>query len=154
VLHNNTLIASRLERCITGVTRNPSLARGVTVGFDAPVTPNPGDTLALRVSTRIGTTATDAKCSGPGGSHNNATGLRLYYDSASRASQFSPSPGVDFYLHANGSACGSGASTGVTLTLNSNAPTTANAKCKDSGSLHFAGGNPYSIIGTWQMTLP
>ncbi len=40
------------------------------------------------------------------------------------------------------------------LTLNNNAPADPTAKCKDSGGLHFAGGNPYSVIGTWQMTLP
>ena len=43
-----------------------------------------GDVLSLRVSTRIGTNPDGTKCAGPGGSHNNALGLRLYYDAASR----------------------------------------------------------------------
>ncbi len=49
VLHNNNLVASGLRRCITGVTRNPSLATKAVVAFDAPfqvVTLNSGDTMA------------------------------------------------------------------------------------------------------------
>jgi hypothetical protein len=40
----------------------------------------------------------------------------------------------------------------TTRILDANAPTAATAKCKDSGALNFARGNPFSIIGTW--TLP
>jgi hypothetical protein len=28
------------------------------------------------------------------------------------------------------------------------------AKCKDSGAVNFAGGNPWTEIGTWTMTVP
>ena len=72
----STLIASGLQRCISGVTRNPSKAKEAIVTWDAfaPFTVNHGDTLSFKVSTRIGTTPTDAKCLGPGGSHNNAVG--------------------------------------------------------------------------------
>jgi probable HAF family extracellular repeat protein len=52
VLHNGTPVASGLKRCITGVTRNPSVATKAIVGFDPfeAVTLNSGDTLALKVS--------------------------------------------------------------------------------------------------------
>jgi hypothetical protein len=112
----------------------------------------------LRVSTRIGTNPDGSKCAGPGGSHNSAVGLRLYYDSASRASRFdatiAPNPSEDLYLHSNGGPCpnGDGQSPGVTArTLDTTAPSAASAKCKDSGVVNFAGGNPFSAIGTWSL---
>ena len=153
-MKNGTPIASGLQRCVTGVTRNASLAKEVTVSWDASPTGSlaPGDVLALRVSTRIGTNPNGTKC-GPAG-HNSAVGLRLYYDASSRASRvgavISPDPGVDLYLHSNGNACGNAESTGVTTrTLNSTAPIGASAKCKDSTSISFAGGNPFKMIGIW-----
>ena len=76
------------------------------------------DVLALRVSTRIGTNPDDTKCSGPGGSHNSGAGLRLYYDSTSRASRFdatiAPDPNENLYLRSDGSVCGGTESTRVT----------------------------------------
>ncbi|MGH9908759.1 MAG: LamG domain-containing protein [Pyrinomonadaceae bacterium] len=75
---NDTLVAEGETRCITGVTRNPSKAKEVSVEF-GPISDGgfaSGDGLALRVLTRIGTNPDDTKCSGPGGSHNNAVGLR------------------------------------------------------------------------------
>jgi hypothetical protein len=84
-----------------------------------------------------------------------ATSLAAQLSKEPGAIHFAPSPSDDLYLHSDGSACGTSASTGVTtLTRDSNAPTAANAKCKDSGGLHFSGGNPYSVIGTWQLTVP
>src|SRR6185369_7794433 len=57
LLKNGDAVASGLKRCITGVTRNASLAKEAIVAFDAfdsePVAS--GDVLALRISTRIGT---------------------------------------------------------------------------------------------------
>ena len=159
LLRNGTSVASGLGRCIAGVTRNPDLARDALVEFDpfglVPIAS--GDVLALRASARIGTKPDDTKCSGPGGSHNSAVGLRLYYDAASRRSRFdatiAPSPEEDLFLHSDGTPCGGTQSTGVTTRfLDANAPTAATAKCKDSGALNFARGNPFSIIGTW--TLP
>ena len=117
-----------------------------------------GDVLALRVSARIGTNPDGSKCAGPGGSHNSAVGLRLYYDSASRASRFdatiTPNPSEDLYLHSNGSPCpnGDGQSPGVTArTLDTTAPAASKARCNDSGVVNFAGGNPFSAIGTWSL---
>jgi probable HAF family extracellular repeat protein len=77
VFHNGTPVASGLKRCITGVTRNPSRATEAMVGFDPfpAVTLNSGDALALKVSTRIGTTPTGAKCSGPGAKPQQRDGL-------------------------------------------------------------------------------
>jgi hypothetical protein len=88
---NNLLIAEGQTLCITGITRNPSNAKEATVtfgllssvGFDGTV-----DTLSLKIWTRIGTNADGTKCSGPGGSHNNAVGLRLYFDAVGREARF------------------------------------------------------------------
>ena len=96
---NGTVVASGLQRCITGVTRNASLAKEAVVAFDAfsSVPVATGDVLALNVSTRIGTNPDDTKCAG----HNSATGLRLYYDSTNRPSRFdttiTPDPSEDDY---------------------------------------------------------
>jgi subtilisin family serine protease len=152
LLKNDAVVASGLTRCISGVTRNPSLAKEAIVPFDDfdPEPVETGDVLALRVSTRIGTNPDDTKCSG----HSNAVGLRLYYDSTSRPSRFdwtiSPDSSENQYLHSNGTACGSGPSSGVTTrSLDGTAPTATSAKCKDSGAVSFAGGNPFAVIGVW-----
>ena len=93
VYKNGTLVAVVVgeTRCITGVTRNPSLAKEVTVLF--PTFPSVSfngitDVLSLKLRTRIGTNADETKCSGPGGSHNNAVGLRSYFDAVSRDAEF------------------------------------------------------------------
>lgn len=74
-------VASGETICISGVTRNPAKAKAVTISFD---TPAPGQDFAgaveLTISARIGT----GTCPG----HASATGLRLYYDAANRASNF------------------------------------------------------------------
>ena len=91
VFKDDIVVASGETRCITGITRNPNLAKEVAVPFD-PFQPveydGTTDTLSLRVLTRIGTNPEDSKCAGPGGSHNNAVGLRLYFDTVSRPSRF------------------------------------------------------------------
>lgn len=154
LLKNGNVVASGLQRCITGVTRNPSLAKEAVVNFDAfssePVAS--GDVLALRASTRIGTNPNDTKCAG----HNSAAGLRLYYDAGNRPSRFdatiTPDSSKDFYLHSNGSLCGNAQSSGVTqFSLDNTAPAAANPRCKDSGTVNFSGGNPFSVIGTWSL---
>ena len=159
VLKNGTAVASGLERCITGVTRNPQKATEAVVPYDAfpDVFFTTGDTLALRVSTRVGTNPDGTKCLGPGGSHNNAVGLRLYYDSADRDSRFdatiSPAPNEDLFLHSDGNPCNNASSSGVTTRfLDEKAPSDALAKCVDSHGVNFAGGNPFSAIGTFSLT--
>jgi hypothetical protein len=145
---NGTLISEGQTLCITGVTRNPSNAKQVTVPF-GPVSSgaySPGDLLSLRVLTRIGTNPGGSKCSGPGGSHSNAVGLRLYYDAATRASNFGAtvsSETFNYYLHA----------AGTDYFLDDLMPTGA-VKYKDSGGVNYKNGNPWKEIGTWTMTLP
>lgn len=155
LLTNGTPVAAGLQRCVVGVTRNPSLAKEVVVGWNGftPVELNAGDVLALRVSTRIGTNPDGTKCS-PG--HNNALGLRLYYDAASRASRLSvtmtPDPSEDLYLGSDGVTCASGESSGVSVRFLVDVTPTANAaKCKDSGSINFAGGNVFREVGIWAL---
>ena len=145
VYRNGSLVASGLTRCITGVTRNPNSALEALVAFDpfAPVQINSGDVIALKVLTRIGTNANDTKCAG----HNNAVGLRLYYDAFSRQSrfgaQFSPDPLADFFLHTSGPLD----------FLDDSAPTGATAIFKDSPPVNFSGGNLWKEIDTWSMTI-
>ena len=125
-----TLVASGERRCITGVTRNPTLAQQVSV----PLTGYTTGPASVKILTRIGTTAANLKCAGPGGSHSNAVGLSLYYEATSRPSRVGDAP---LYLHVNGIA-------------NSTAPVAAAAKQKDSAGVNFLGGNPWKSIGGWQ----
>ena len=155
---NGTPVASGLRRCVTGVTRNPSRATEVVVPWGAfsPVSLEPDDTLSLRLSTRIGTNPNGTRCSGPGGSHASATGLRLYYDSVSRASRFDatiePDPNRNLYLHSDGNPCATAESTGVTTRFfDTAAPSAASAKCKDSAPVKFAGGNAFKVVGRWSL---
>jgi hypothetical protein len=90
--------------CITGVTRNAVYAKEATVLFN-PISNGAyasGDILSLKVFTRIGTDPDGQKCSGPGGSHNNAVGLRMYYDAPARPSRFgaetTPDPMKELFL--------------------------------------------------------
>jgi YD repeat-containing protein len=145
---NDTLISEGETLCITEVTRNPSYAKEVTVPF-GPVSNGahgPGDILSLRLLTRIGTNPDGSKCTGPGGSHNNAVGLRLYYDSPTRPSGFgaeiSPDPMKDYFLH----------STSENYFLNDVSPT-GPVKYKDSSAVNYNYGNQWKEIGTWQMVL-
>ena len=163
LLKNGRLVTSGLQRCVTGLTRNPRRAKGIRIAFDdlddfnlVPLAPT--DVLALRVSTRIGTDAPhDTKCvSGPAGAHNSARGLRLYYDAASRPAGFeatlAPDSRQSFYLDSNGTACPAGGpeSPNVTdRTLTGTDPTALDAKCKDSSDMKFTGGNLFSEVGTW-----
>jgi len=83
---NPVPLATGEALCIIGVTRNPAKALETTVHF-GPVTQTVFDgatELFLRLSTRIGT---GVSCPG----HANATGLRLYYDAVTRASEFDTS---------------------------------------------------------------
>jgi hypothetical protein len=141
VYNANTLVASGESRCITGVTRNPSLATQVSV----PLSGSSNGSATVKLFTRIGTNADNTRCSG-GGSHANATGLALYYDAVSRPSVIGDTP---LYLR----------TTGTSDFLSTTAPTTTTAKEKDSGGINFAtsctigplcpaGKNPWVQIGT------
>ncbi len=158
LLQNGTPVASGLTRCVTNVTRNPTFATEVVVPWNdfQPVPVGSGDVFELRVSTRVGTVDGDGKCSGPGGSHNSAVGLRLYYDAANLASQFdvtiTPDPNRVLYLHSDGTGCGDIETPGVTKrTLDGYAAGDSSPKCKDSAVVNFAGGNAWQVIGVWSM---
>jgi hypothetical protein len=87
VRKNGVPVAAGETFCITGATRNPSLAKEVTVPF-APFAAVPfngrSDGLSLVVFTRIGTDGLGNFCGG----HSNAVGLRLYFDALSQPSSF------------------------------------------------------------------
>jgi len=145
---NATLISWGETRCITGVTRNALYAKEVTVPFN-PISNGAyasGDILYLKVFTRIGTNPDGQKCSGPGGSHNNAVGLRMYYDAPDRPSGFgaeiTPEPMKDLFLH----------SLGTSYFLDNVTPA-GTAKYKDSSSVNYSGGNLWEEIGTWTKVL-
>src|SRR5574341_262284 len=77
---NGVVIASGETKTIQGVTRNPALAKEVAVAF-GPISGdqfNPGDVLSIKILTKVADS----------GGHNNAIGLRLYYDAVSRPSSF------------------------------------------------------------------
>jgi hypothetical protein len=151
---NGTTVAEALQRCIKGLTRNPDLAMEVVIPFASfPDTFfQVGDVADLKVSVRIGTNPDDTKCSGPGASHSNATGLRLYYDSVSRPSRFNvtlaPFPSANLFLLSDGNPCNNAPSTGVTIRfLDVTPPSDTKPKCDDTGGLNFAGGNKYQATG-------
>lgn len=84
---NKTLITTSINRCITGIVRNPTSAKLVFPVFNAfsPISfDSSSDILKLKTFARIGTNADDTKCPG----HNSAAGLRFYYDSTSRDTGF------------------------------------------------------------------
>ena len=155
---NSTLVGSGITRCIVGLTRNPDKARAVSPpSAFPPFEVGEDDIVRVKLSARIGTNPDDTKCSGPGGSHNSATGLRLYYDSISRASSidldFTVTDGdPTLYLHSNGGICVNAPSAGVTKRfLDTNPPDGTLTKCSDSAAVNFAGGNPWKEIGTWSL---
>jgi hypothetical protein len=155
--NGSALVASGLTRCVRGLGRNPATSPEIDVAFEPPtaVPVEAGDALSFKVFARIGTNADDSHCTGSGASHGSATGLRLYYDAAGQASRFDATiegAKSNEYLHSDGGAC-SGAESAMVSTrfLNDVPPTGGNAKCKDSGGVNFAAGNPFSLVGTWSL---
>jgi hypothetical protein len=91
VYKNSQLITAGQTLCITSLTTNANNAKEVLTSFPAfsQATFNgTSDVLSIKLWTRIGTNPDGSKCSGPGGSHNNAQGLRAYFDSSTRTSRF------------------------------------------------------------------
>jgi hypothetical protein len=143
---NDTLVAEGETLCVSGLTRDPSRAKEVTVPFGA-VAANAllsGDVITLEVLTRIGTNPDGSRCGG----HANARGLRLYYDAVARPSGFgaeiTPDPLTSQFLHAH---C-------ATFSFSPAAPTARRPKERDSGPLRYAGGNPWRALGTWSHAVP
>ena len=87
IYRNAAFVAAGETYCIEGVTRNPGLAKEVTISL-APFSPvtfdGVSDGLSLRVLTRIGTYDFGQFCGG----HSNAVGPRLYFDASTRLSRF------------------------------------------------------------------
>lgn len=79
---------------------------------------------------------------------NNATGLRLYYDAASRSSGFeielAPALPADVFLH----------SSGALDFWDDAAPVGMSALSKDSAGVNFTAGNPWTEVGTWTLGVP
>ncbi|MGH7752832.1 MAG: PKD domain-containing protein, partial [Gemmatimonadales bacterium] len=91
---NGVLLTSGLTRCITGVTRPAATAKEVAVpfsGFSAVPFNGTSDQLALKVWTRIGTNPDSSKCAG---GHNNAVGLRVYFDAVDRQARLGATLGA------------------------------------------------------------
>jgi hypothetical protein len=85
VRKGGVVVATGEARCVRGVTLNPRQATEVAVPFGAfsPVAFGAAP-LSVRLLTRIGTTGEGGKCSGPGGSHTSAQGLRVYFAAITR----------------------------------------------------------------------
>jgi Glucodextranase, domain B len=84
---NSSLLTSGQTLCIQGVTRNANNAKEVVVDFGSfAATPFNGtsDVLNLKILTRVGSTPQGTSCGG----HNNAVGLRVYFDSTNRPARF------------------------------------------------------------------
>ncbi len=144
---NDVLVSEGQTLCVIGITRNANKAKEVGVPFGPLLSEPPlasGDVVSVKLSTRIGTNSDGSKCGG----HNNAVGLRLYYDAGTRPSrvgiEITPDPLADYFLHASGSD----------FTIDTTAPSSTPAKQKDSGPVNFAGGNPWAEIGTWSRAQP
>jgi hypothetical protein len=158
LLKNGTPVASGIARCVVGATRNPLLPIAVPIPWTtfSSVPLKSGDVLAIRLSARIGTNPDNSKCL-PAFSHDNATALRVYYDSLPRQSNFGltitpPGTPTTEYLHSDGTACGDAQSAGVSArTVSASAPALAAAKCTDSTPVNFAGGNPWQPVGVWSL---
>ena len=77
-----------LTRCIIGLRNGVNLAKLVKVEdleFE-------GGTMSITLRTRIGTNPNGSRCSGRDASHSNATGLRVWFDSTTRASKLEVQP--------------------------------------------------------------
>jgi hypothetical protein len=144
---NDVLVSEGQTLCVIGITRNANKAKEVGVPFGPLLSEPPlasGDVVSVKISTRIGTNPDGSKCGG----HNNAVGLRLYYDAPTRPSRLgltiTPDALADYFLHSNGSD----------FTLDTTAPTLSPAKQKDSGPVNYSGGNAWAEIGTWSRVHP
>lgn len=84
---NDEPITTGLTRCITGLAHGVNQTTHMTLPFFDfdHLHVSSTDTLTIKIYTRIGTNADDSKCAG----NDNASGLRLYFDSVDKPSSFS-----------------------------------------------------------------
>jgi hypothetical protein len=158
---NGTTVETALRRCVGGLANDAAQATNVAVSWSqfTKVLLDVGDVLSLKISTRIGTHIDGSQCD----TSDSASGLRVFYGSASRASEFVAAITPDSSIVAlRNNACGADAScdtdacapsgpTAVTLSLLDDAPTAVNPSCQDSGPVHFADGNQWATVGTWNL---
>lgn len=153
---NGAVVQSAVTRCVSSLVPNPSFARAVLQPQGlGPIKPSPGETVSVTLSARIGTNPDGTMCSGTGGNHPTAAGLRLYYDSADRDSRIHlkiANSDLLVWLHSDGGACGSPPAT--TRSLDDASPPGTQAKCADSGAVNFNAGNPWAPLGIWSMKAP
>jgi hypothetical protein len=86
--NGSALVGAGETYCVQGLTRNASSAKDVPVTFPtttATAFNGSSDQLSMKVLVRIGTNGSGVFCGG----HASATGIRLYFDASSAASQFS-----------------------------------------------------------------
>jgi hypothetical protein len=84
---NGVPFATGETLCVQNVVRNANNAKEVSVGFapfPAESFDGTSDVLSLRILTRVGTNGSGGLCGG----HSNATGLRVYFDAATRPAGF------------------------------------------------------------------
>jgi len=85
VSRDGVVVSEGLVRCISGLTRDPGKAAEVLVTPAPPAVPllfnGVNDSLAVKLSARIGTNPNGTQCAG---SHASAVGLRAYFDAARR----------------------------------------------------------------------
>ncbi len=158
---NGALVASGESRCVADLPHNPNRAGQVSVPFDPlqATAVAAGDTLSLRLLTRLGTLADSRPCSPAGQSRQRAGGLRLYYDAADRPSrvavEITPDAPALLSLRSDGGPCQNRPSPAVTTTrLDATPPSSMQPRCLESGSLSLAGGNAWSEIATFSLTVP
>lgn len=147
VYKNGVLITSGLTRCITDIVRNAANAKEVTVAFGSFASvPFNGttDTLSLKILTRIGTNPDNTKCPG----HNNAVGLRLYFDSTTRQARFdatigggAPPPTITNFTPTSGRG-------GVSVTITGTNFVNVSAVTFNGVSATFTVGSSTSITAT------
>ena len=163
LLQNGTPVATGIARCIDGHGIKPFFPREVVVPWDGftPVPVASGDVFALRISTRLGTTAGDEPCEAHvdtawGHHRRRVDALRLFYDGSFVPSRFGigigDDPPSDRYLRSDGTICGFFDSFHVTArTLEPEAPVTKFGKCTDSHILGVGDDNEWQEIGVWSM---
>ena len=85
-LVNGQVLSSGLTRCVSTLTASASTAQDISIALGSIPTTQLDtltQTLAVRVSTRMGTTASNTAC----GTKASVTGVRAYFDALPRASR-------------------------------------------------------------------
>jgi hypothetical protein len=151
MLVNGQVVGAALKRCLGDLAR----AREISIPLRHldPVALGPGDQVGLRVLARIGTQTNGSRCR-PLLSPRATEGLRLLYSAEAHRSRLRaeliPGTTTSLFLHSDGRRCSSGPDpAAAAFELREQPPTAAQPRCRDSGTLDFAGANPWVELGTW-----